>query len=400
LQGQAYFNRPGLFESNQKIAQHFYERALDIDPAFALAHAALSFVQGDIYWLRLDVSPARVASQRRHAAEALRLAPDLPEAHVAMALVHYWTDRDFGRALGEFTIALNGMPNDAGTVAWFGYMNRRLGNQDGAFAAFERATLLDPRSADLCWDLGGETFTLYHHYDRAVAAYDRALDLAPELSYAAIRRGLAYVLWRGDTKPLGEALRNLPENAELGSGGSVAGQRAALLLLERDADGLLRLTADGNGADLVGHVYYLPASLYAAWAHRLRGEVAAARNAFDRAVSRLDVAERELPDDWRVRSARGLALAGAGRHDEALAEARWLQASKVYTGDAHFGAMVAEARAQILAEVGRGEAALDEVERLLRGPSWLSVHTLRMDPRWDPIRTHPRFQELLRKYGS
>jgi tetratricopeptide (TPR) repeat protein len=208
------------------------------------------------------------------------------------------------------------------------------------------------------------------------------------------------VLWRGDTKPLREALRNLPENAELGSGGSVAGQRAALLLLERDAGGLLRLTDEGRGADLVGHVYYVPAPLYAAWAHRLRGEDAAARQAFDRAVARLDVAKRELPDDWRVRSARGLALAGAGRHDEALAEARWLQASKVYTGDAHFGSMAAEARAQVLAEIGHGDAALDELERLLRGPSWLSAHTVRMDPRWDPIRTHPRFQALLRKYGS
>jgi hypothetical protein len=47
----------------------------------------------------------------------------------------------------------------------------------------------------------------------------------------------------------------------------------------------------------------------------------------------------------------------------------------------------------------RSSAALDEIERLLAGPSWLSVHTLRLDPRWDPIRNHPRFTALLKKYG-
>jgi hypothetical protein len=40
-----------------------------------------------------------------------------------------------------------------------------------------------------------------------------------------------------------------------------------------------------------------------------------------------------------------------------------------------------------------------EIERLLAGPSYdISVHTLRLDPRWDPIRDDPRFQALLKKY--
>jgi serine/threonine-protein kinase len=56
--------------------------------------------------------------------------------------------------------------------------------------------------------------------------------------------------------------------------------------------------------------------------------------------------------------------------------------------------------AKILARTGDTEPALDEIERLLAGPSWLSVHTLRLDPRWDPIREHPRFKALLLKYRT
>jgi hypothetical protein len=132
----------------------------------------------------------------------------------------------------------------------------------------------------------------------------------------------------------------------------------------------------------------------------LRGEDAAARTAFDVARARTGAVMKELPDDCRVHAAHGLALAGLGRRQEALDEALWLERSEVYRGDAFQGTVVAEDRARILARMGETVAALDEIERLLASPSWLSVHTLRLDPRWDPIRNHPRFKELLKEYGS
>ena len=64
------------------------------------------------------------------------------------------------------------------------------------------------------------------------------------------------------------------------------------------------------------------------------------------------------------------------------------------------GPEAAEARAIILAQLGESDAALDEIERQLAGPSKVTVHTLRLDPRWDPIREHPRFKALLAKYAN
>ena len=142
------------------------------------------------------------------------------------------------------------------------------------------------------------------------------------------------------------------------------------------------------------------ASLYAAWAHELRGDDVAARAAFDSARVLLDSVLAALPDDWRVHAARGLALAGLGRRQEALREARWLQQSVVAREDALASRQVAENRARILAQAGELDAALDEIEQLLAGPGYLSVHTLRLDPRWDPLRDDPRFQALLAKYEN
>ena len=54
--------------------------------------------------------------------------------------------------------------------------------------------------------------------------------------------------------------------------------------------------------------------------------------------------------------------------------------------------------AVIYTMVGEYDAALDEIEYLLSIPSSLSVHYLRLDPLFDPLRDHPRYQALLEKY--
>jgi tetratricopeptide (TPR) repeat protein len=130
------------------------------------------------------------------------------------------------------------------------------------------------------------------------------------------------------------------------------------------------------------------------------GDSAAARIAFEAALQVLDSALAELPDDWRVHAAIGYSEAGLGRREAARRQCAWLRGSEVYLTDALYRPYLAEACAKILARVGYVDKALDEVEQLLAGPSWLSAHTLRMDPRWDPIREHPRFQSLLVRYAN
>jgi TolB-like protein/DNA-binding SARP family transcriptional activator len=100
LQGLDYWRRPGKERANLEIAQQLYERALRLDSTFALAHAALSLVHRDMHSGFYDPSPARAELQRREAEVALRLAPDLPQAHLAMGVVDVGRF-DHGRALEE-----------------------------------------------------------------------------------------------------------------------------------------------------------------------------------------------------------------------------------------------------------------------------------------------------------
>ena len=46
------------------------------------------------------------------------------------------------------------------------------------------------------------------------------------------------------------------------------------------------------------------------------------------------------------------------------------------------------------------DLAIDLFEEMLPAPSWLTVHILEIDPIWDPLRDHLRFQALLEKYAD
>jgi tetratricopeptide (TPR) repeat protein len=394
LQGEEYRKRPAGARQDLEIAQHFFEKALALDSTFALAYASLSLVHQLLYWLGYDPFPGRLERQRAAAEKAIRLAPDLPQARLAMGRVHY-AERDYARALEELTFAVEGMPGSAELWSNVGFTQRRLGNWDQALAAFEKATILDPRDATLFFDLGGLSLLFLHRYSDAIEAEDRALDLAPDLAEAQLWKASAHLLWRGELDSLESVLQRGPE--EYGSDGSRKLWRARVALLERKPDTLLTLLGAPETVMFESQSSYEPGLLYAAWAHQLRGDGNAATRAFTGALAQLDLALVELPGDWRLRASRGLALAGLGRGAEARAEAEWLRTT-VPRGFDRADKVQYEAVAMIFTQVGAMDEALREIEQLLEGPSMTSVHTLRLDPRFDAIRNNPRFQALLEKY--
>jgi serine/threonine-protein kinase len=399
LQGQECSRRPGYLRRDFELAQRLYERSLTVEPDFALAHAALSRIHGEMAWFRYDPSELRFTAQRSEAELALKLAPDLPEVRYALGLVYYYR-RDWGRALPEFVAASRGLPNDAELLSRVAFTHRRLGNWNEVFAGYERSVVLSPRDANLPFDLAGQTYEFVRRYADAARFYDRALELQPDLHVARLFKGWLALRSAGRVAALRAVVEQTRDDAAVGEFGTLASQRAALLLFERDAGRLLQLPDVVGQSVFDGQDFYLPAALYAAWAHRLRGDRDAAREAFTSALARLDGVEPALRDDWRVRASRGLALAGLGRRQAATAEAAWLEACEAYRVDAFQGRLVAEERARVLAQAGDAPEAVKELEGLLAGPSLLTVHTLRLDPRWDPIRNHPRFQALLKKHGS
>ena len=212
-----------------------------------------------------------------------------------------------------------------------------------------------------------------------------------------IQLAWTYYMWRGERDTLRAVLPSLP-NVDPGGGGPGAGAEFAfLLLIDRRPDSLLSFLR-ANPKVLTNPTTYAPRTLVAAWAHLQRGDTAAARSAFDSARVLLDSIARAGSSDWQVRAWRGHALAGLGRHEEALREARWLEQFEASNRVYNYCSYVPVVRAEILVANGDTEVALAAIERLLVGPSGVTVPALRIDPRFDRIRNDPRFQALLVKY--
>ena len=110
-----------------KQAEQLYERALQLDPNFAVAAANYSVLES---WMfrNHDKTPATKQKALDLAQRASQLQPDLPEAHLALGYCFYYGDANFDAARREFEIAQRGLPNSADVALALGAIQRRQGS--------------------------------------------------------------------------------------------------------------------------------------------------------------------------------------------------------------------------------------------------------------------------------
>jgi Flp pilus assembly protein TadD len=132
--------------------------------------------------------------------------------------------------------------------------------------------------------------------------------------------------------------------------------------------------------------------------YRLAAQPDLARRSFDDARVELEHRVIQDPDDHRLHSSLGIAYAGLDRSEDAVREAKrgcdLMPASK----DALRALFRVWDLAVVYTMVGRNSDAIAALDDLLARSGWFSVHVLRLDPTWDPLRSDPRFQSLLKKY--
>jgi serine/threonine-protein kinase len=101
------------------------------------------------------------------------------------------------------------------------------------------------------------------------------------------------------------------------------------------------------------------------------------------------------PEDSRLHSALGIAYAGLGRKDDAVREGKLGVALLPITREARRGPSRVRDLARIYVIVGELDDAVDELAILLERPTDMTVGRLRLEPWWEPLRGHPRFEVLL-----
>jgi len=175
LKGRYYWNERKK-ESLLKAIKYF-ERAIGLDPNYALAHAGISdcySVLGDHGYLPYSEA---FAGSRRYAAKAVELDDSSAEAHTSLAssLVTNW---DWDGSEREFRRALELNPNYATAHHWYGLLLMKKGKLDEALREALRAQELDPLSP-IVNIFSGVVYSAMKKYDVAEKQIKKTLEVDP-----------------------------------------------------------------------------------------------------------------------------------------------------------------------------------------------------------------------------
>ena len=169
-----------------------YTEAIHLDPHYALAFAGRSRAFSNVAGEAETAAAAREALDKTQAdaRQALILAPDLAEAHLALAIVSNNT-LDFTQASDEYERALALAPGNAEVLRDSGSFAAYMGHFDASVAAARRAVVLDPLARGSHSGLGQALYAA-RRYEETVAAFAEVISLEPDYKASYGQRGFAY----------------------------------------------------------------------------------------------------------------------------------------------------------------------------------------------------------------
>ena len=374
------------------------DEAVKCDPSFFDAYCQLAWAHEFLYAHRgFDHTPARLALAEAAVQAATKLRPDAAETHLARAQYLYYGLRDYAGALAELEIARRALPNDPRLFELTGYILQRRGQQEEGLQNLQRAMELDPRNFFTLQQIA-LSYQALRRYAESIAALDRALAIVPENGETRADRGVVYLFWKADTRPLHQTI-----DAILAQGPGAIVSAGVLwffcALAERDPAAAERaLVALGDNPCLFERGISLSHSFGEGLLARMNKDEARARSAFETARAQQEKIVQAQPDYAPALCVLGLIDAALGRKDLALDEGRRAIALVPVEKDFVNGSLVLQYFAITAAWAGEKELALQQLEARVRGPvegNMLSYGALKLHPFWDPLRGDPRFEQIV-----
>ncbi len=293
----------------------FYERAVQLDPNFAIAWARLSRVNADVYFNRFDATTTARGDAAKHALEtAQKLEPSSAETLLALGYYQYWVQHDYGAAKITFGRVGKMLPGSSEIPMALGLIARREGHWDQSIAYWEQALALDPRNLELL-NGAAETYSMVRQFPAVLKLCDRALDIKPNDPDFMAAKAASYQA-QGN---LQEAARFLPEINWQTSSWYAFDTKFLQLRLERNYGEAVRLLQ----ARLAQSRYASEqdkgvCQMALAFTQRLAGDSAGAKITSEQARNILERFCRDEPDNIVAAIALSQAYAVMGDKDSAL----------------------------------------------------------------------------------
>ncbi len=393
VQAHDLSTRPDKFRGDIENAEQLFERATKLDPNFAEAFAGLAWIDNWMYHT-FDPTAARKEKARAAAEEALRLQPNLPEAHLALGFYYYYCERDYQNALREFAIAKLSLPNSAEVYMAIGSIERRQGKWAQSTGNFEKAVSLSPRDSFILVNLA-DNYRANKNFETADKILGRAIEAAPNSLSARAAKAMLPLDWKGDLSMMEKDLADTPPGVD--PEGLVTFGRVQLLMLQRkfpEALAVLKQLSPDLSHDSKPREF-LEGAIYTFLNDREK-----ARSAFEHARPIAEQSLREAPNDAFRHALLGQILAGLGEKEAAISEGKRAVNLLPESQDALEGPKATLELAKIYTWTGETDQALFLLDHSLSTPSGITVSSLKLDPVWDPLRSDPRFQALIDKHDA
>jgi serine/threonine protein kinase/Flp pilus assembly protein TadD len=396
LQAKQLMNSVVLRSSTKEThskAISLLEGATQKDRKFALAYCLIAKLHDFFYYTRIDHTPKRRALGDAAINEALRVGPNLPEVHLAVAVHLFYCYHDLQRARVQVAIAAQTLPNNPDLLQLTALIDRTEGRWDKATQGLERAATLDPLNPDILDDLAWFYEDLLRYRD-AERILDRLIQLEPEQPEYRLEKARLVFAEKADVKSARTAYEALPSS--MNDDPEVTYYRVYFAMCARDfaaAEEILRKSPNEE-IDIVGGAL-VSRRIWALWLELVQGkhptveQFGAARDELYQKV------EADRTDPFLTTSL-ALADVALGRKEEGIQEGLRAMSMRPISQDATEGPVIAQRLALIYAWSNEPALAFEQLNILIKMPGGLLTYgDLKTNPSWDPLRKDQRFDKLL-----
>ena len=360
-----------------EIPLKLYMKAIEFDPKFAAAYAAVSRLYSAMFLQGIERSEDIASKAEAYAKLALQLEPSSPNGIMAWGYFQYRVQRDDNAALQAFQEAKQKWPGNLEIDAAIAYVYRRQGKLEKAIESLAFACANDPKNIRLVTELG-HTYFLLKDFSEARRYYDQSIALLPDQSTAYLFA--AWNEWRdsGNSEKAGTYLSAMPDTSLPITQYFLFLQQ---LYTQKPKDALE--TLNKMPSDWISwQAWQYPVPLLQGQALKCLGRQEEAEIFFKKAETMLRDAIKENATDCRSYAALGITLVELGKIEEAIHSARKAVYLSNTPPDFINTNFQKSQLAYVLKRAGYRLEYKKLIEEVLNEPGYITALWLRIDPRW------------------